>query len=186
MATRYIYNGEKYNSLYALRQAIGRTQRITYGDLKTAEEFASIGVTVEVEEYDPLDEIPLEGLRSQRMMQMKQTFEQYRVDANTKITSSLGFMANANITAFSDVDGCIAQLEQTPAVESAEDAPTITFMDFDNQAHSLTLEQLKTLKAEIAENGSRAYALKWQYRTQIQEANRDALKKMTVFAFDAE
>ena len=61
MATRYLYNNEKYTSLYALRQAIGKTERLTYGTPQTQEDFNKLPLQnkVTVEEYDPLDEIDL-------------------------------------------------------------------------------------------------------------------------------
>ena len=39
MSIRYLYNNEKYNSLYALRQAIGKTERLAYGNPTTQEDF---------------------------------------------------------------------------------------------------------------------------------------------------
>ena len=187
MATRYLYNNEKYNSLYSLRQAIGRVERLAYGDIKTQEEFNQLPLQNKVvfEEYDPIDEMNVEVLRSQKMSSMKQAFSQYRNSPDTSIESSLGFKINAGSTAFTDVDGCIAQLEQgiiEPQSEGQE--ATITFMDYDNQPHNLTLEQLKVLKSEIAANGSRAYAKKWEYREQITAADKEDLKKMAVFNFD--
>nr|DAH47921.1 MAG TPA: protein of unknown function DUF4376 [Caudoviricetes sp.] len=187
MATRYLYNNQKYNSLYALRQAIGKTERLTYGTQSTQEEFDQLPLQnkVTVEEYDPLDEIDLEVLRSQRSIQMKSAFNSYRNSPQTSITSSLGFKVNANIDAFDNVEGCITQIENGLVEAQAEgQEATITFMDFTNTPHDLTLEQLKTLKAEIAANGSRAYAKKWEYRTQIASADREALKTMTSFSFE--
>ena len=186
MATRYLYNNEKYNSLYSLRQAIGKTERLAYGDIKTQEEFNQLPLQNKVtfEEYDPVDEIDVEVLRSQKMNAMEQSFNHYRESSSTAVESSLGFLVNAGSTAFTDVDGCIAQLEQgivEPQDEGQE--PTITFMDYRNQPHELTLEQLKVLKSEIAANGSRAYAKKWEYREQIKAADKEALKKMDVFNF---
>ena len=187
MATRYLYNNEKYNSLYALRQAIGKTERLAYGNPTTQEDFDKLPLKnkVTVEEYDPLDEINLEVLRSQRNQQMKSAFTAYRTSPQTAITSSLGFEVNANIDAFDNVEGCITQIENGVVVAQAEgQEATITFMDFTNTPHDLTLEQLKTLKAEIAANGSRAYAKKWEYRTQIESADRQALKSMSSFSFE--
>ena len=186
MAIRYLYNNEKFTSLYALRQAIGKVERLAYGVATTQEDFDRLPLKnkVTVEEYDPLDEINLEVFRLQRMNQLKTAFNSYRTSPRTSITSSLGFEVNANIDAFDNVEGCIAQIEQgvVEPLEEGQEA-TITFMDFTNTPHNLTLEQLKTLKAEIAQNGSRAYAKKWEYRTQIASADREALKKMGSFTF---
>lgn len=57
MKTRYIYNNQKYTSLYALRQAIWEAEHTVYGEPKTQEEFNSLGLKVTLEEYDPEDEM---------------------------------------------------------------------------------------------------------------------------------
>lgn len=62
MATRYIYNKQKYTSLYSLRQAIWQNERMAYGEPETQEEFNSLGLKVTLEEYDPLDEMSDEEL----------------------------------------------------------------------------------------------------------------------------
>lgn len=56
MATRYIYNKQKYTSLYSLRQAIWQNEKMAYGDPKTQEEFNNLGLKVTLEEYNPEDE----------------------------------------------------------------------------------------------------------------------------------
>lgn len=57
MATRYIYNKQKYTSLYSLRQAIWQNEKMAYGDPKIQEEFNNLGLKVTIEEYDPIDEM---------------------------------------------------------------------------------------------------------------------------------
>lgn len=186
MATRYLYNGNTYTSLYQLRQAIGQAERLTYGNAVTQEDFDKLPLVnkVTVEEYDPLDELPIEALRNTRLSGLEQAFSSYRNSSNLHITTSLGFDINADVIAFSNIEGCIAQLEQgiiQPLAEGQD--PVITFMDYNNQPHDLTVDQLKILKAEIAENGSRAYAKKWEYRAQILSADKETLKTMTNFSF---
>lgn len=56
MIIRYIYNGQKYTSLYALRQAIWQTESKVYGEPKSQEDFDSLGLKVTLEEYDPEQE----------------------------------------------------------------------------------------------------------------------------------
>ncbi|WP_444467226.1 DUF4376 domain-containing protein [Sutterella wadsworthensis] len=56
MIIRYIYNGQKYTSLYALRQAIWQTESKVYDEPKTQEDFDSLGLKVTLEEYDPEQE----------------------------------------------------------------------------------------------------------------------------------
>lgn len=56
MTTRYVYNKQKYNSLYTLRQAIWKNEYKCYGEPKTQEDFDSLDLKVTLEEYDPRDE----------------------------------------------------------------------------------------------------------------------------------
>lgn len=77
MATRYIYNNQKYTSLYSLRQAIWQAERKAYGELKTQEEFDNLGLKVTLEEYNPEDELPDEAIaqriRNKRNFLISQT-----------------------------------------------------------------------------------------------------------------
>ena len=184
MAVRYLYNGQKYTSLWSLRQAIWANEKKAYGNPITQEEWDAIDIDVTVEEYDPLDEMDLEALRARCLSILEQQFTAYRNASTTYINSSLGFKANANITAYNNVDGILlqAQMEASTLSEGK-----VAFMDFDNQVQMLDADQLKTLKLEISENGSRAYGVKWQYRTQIEAAQDHAtLKGLMTFKFDPE
>lgn len=183
MATRYLYNSQKYTSLWSLRQAIWQNEHKAYGNPTTQEQFEEIGLNVTVETYDPLDEMDLEQLRARCLSMLETQFTNYRNASTTYINSSLGFKANANVTAYNNVDGILLQAQMGAATLS-EDGK-VAFMDFDNQVQMLDAEQLKTLKLEISENGSRAYSVKWAYRTQIESATTNAeLKDMMHFNFD--
>lgn len=178
MATRYLYNDQKYTSLWSLRQAVWANEHKAYGNPQTQQEFDDIGLEVTVEEYDPIDEMDLEAVREQAMNDMEHAFNTYRNASTTYINSSLRFKANANITAYNNVDGLVLQAKAGSSTLS-EDGK-VAFMDFDDQVQMLTAEQLETLKLEISENGSRAYGIKWMYRTQIEQAqDKDTLKNMT-------
>lgn len=185
MATRYVFEEKKYNSLYQLRQAIWKSLRVAYANPKTQEEFDAIEALkdkVVVEEYDPMDEVSDEDLRQRALRNLESAFSTYRNSSGTFINSSLGFKVNANETAFANIDGCIAQAEAPNGVMTTADEGKIAFMDFDDQPHELTVDDLKTLKVEVAANGSRAYGVKWQYRTQIEAADRATL--LAGFNFD--
>lgn len=179
MAVRYLYNGQKYNSLYSLRQAIGRTERLAYGNPKTQEEFDKLPLQNKVvfENFDPEEEIPDDVFRSQKKSQMLRQFDEYRSSKYTAIDSSLGFKINANATAYTDVDGLVAMTEGSDE--------TIEFRDYENNMHAVTHDQLVTMKKEIAANRSRVYQLKWQYSQEIAAADRAALKEMNHFSFEA-
>lgn len=183
MATRYLYNDQKYTSLWSLRQAIWTTEHKVYGNPTTQEQFQEIGLAVTVETYDPLDEMDTEQLRARCLSILEQQFTTYRNSASTYINSSLGFKANANVTAYNNVDGILLQAQMGAATLS-EDGK-VAFMDFNNEVQMLNADQLKTLKLEISENGSRAYGVKWQYRAQIEAAQTNAeLKNLMVFNFN--
>ena len=183
MATRYLYNDQKYTSLWSLRQAIWKNEHKVYGNPTTQEEFQEIGLNVMVENYDPLDEMDTEQLRARCLSILEQQFTTYRNSSNTYINSSLGFKANANVTAYNNVDGILLQAQMSASTLS-EDGK-VAFMDFNNEVQMLNADQLKTLKLEISENGSRAYGLKWQYRAQIEAAKDNAtLKNLMVFNFN--
>ncbi len=77
MNTRYIYNNQKYTSLYDLRQAIWEAEHTVYGEPKTQEDFDSLGLKVTLEEYNPEDELSDEALaqrvRTKRNILISQT-----------------------------------------------------------------------------------------------------------------
>lgn len=182
MATRYLYNDQEYTSLWSLRQAVWANEHKAYGDPQTQQEFDDIGLKVTVEEYDPIDEMDTEQLRSRCLSLLETQFTNYRNASTTYVNSSLGFKANANVTAYNNVDGILLQAEMGAGTLSEG---KIAFMDFDNQVQMLDADQLKALKLEISENGSRAYGLKWQYRNQIEQAQTNAeLKELMAFNFD--
>lgn len=182
MATRYLYKDKKYTSLWSLRQAIWQNEHKAYGNPISQQEWDATGIKVTVEEYDPLDEMNIEALRARCLSLLESQFTAYRNASTTYVNSSLGFKANANVTAYNNVDGILLQAEMGAGTLSEG---KIAFMDFDNQVQMLDADQLKTLKLEISENGSRAYGVKWQYRTQIEQAQTNAqLKELMTFNFD--
>lgn len=79
----------------------------------------------------------------------------YEKDAT--VASSLGFVADSDSRAMTDVSGLVTVLESQP--ESSRS--TVSFMDHDNVAHDLTLDELKTVQLEIIQNGQAAYSQKW-------------------------
>ena len=79
------------------------------------------------------------------------------------ILSSLGFFANAGTRAKGDVDGIITQMEE-------ESIDQKLFMDYNNVAQMITLEDAKTLRIEIIKNGEKIYFQKWALRDAIKTA----------------
>lgn len=81
-----------------------------------------------------------------------------------------------------DVSGLVTTLEAQPV----ESRATVAFMDANNQAHLLTLEQLKTVQVEIIQNGQSAYQQKWALRTAIESAQTKEELEAIEIKFTAE
>lgn len=114
----------------------------------------------------------LETKRAAKLEMLAARFEQ--ASTNAYVDSSLGFRADANETAYRDVDGLIVML-------SGNEKMTIQFCDYNNLMQSLTLEQLKTLQKEIAQNGTHLYQQKWAFRDAIETAEtEEALEAVTI------
>jgi hypothetical protein len=108
---------------------------------------------------------PIESLKAQKADEIKQAFLNWRGQEAT-LVSSLGFKADSNERAMSDVNGLLV------AYESHQDAP-ITFRDADNQFHELSYAQLKVLQLEIIQNGNYAYEQKWSFDAQVESATSE-------------
>lgn len=91
-------------------------------------------------------------------------FEQ--ASENAYIDSSLGFRADADQTAYRDIDGLINILSGNPETK-------IQFCDYDNLMQELNLSQLQLLQKEVAQNGTYLYQQKWAYRDLIESSETE-------------
>lgn len=164
---KYVYNGKEYVSERAVRQAIYKQEKKIFGKPETNDHWVKLGVTYTEEERVT----PIESLKAQKMVELEERFNEYRQSKDTFIESSLGFRVNANIVAFDNVSGLVAQLQYRQ--ENGESNPVIGFMSFDDALVVLSLADLKKLQVEISENGSLAYAKKWAIRTAIENAKNE-------------
>lgn len=105
----------------------------------------------------------LEELRGAKLDALNTEFESVRKTAWVK--SSLGFKADANETANTNVDGLIKSM-------TAKNEATTLFCDYNNAYHPVTLENLQTLQLEIIQNGQALYAQKWAMRNAINSATK--------------
>lgn len=175
---KYLYDGETYLSEKKLRNAIFEKERKAFGKPpselkgnslpwfktkslnvnvpKTDEEFWAQHSVVIVEEKEPI-----EVFKQRKSFVVKQAFLNWRKTAT--LFSSLGFKADSGERANTDVSGLLV------AYEDNRDA-LIMFRDADNEFHSLTYAQVKTLQKEIVENGNYAYAQKWAFDAQVDSA----------------
>ncbi len=174
MAKKYIYNGTEYASEYQVRQAIWKNEHKIFGSPETAEDWVVLGVTA-TETIDPPSPTPrepdLDELKQMKLGALDGAFEEYRQSSKTFLISSLGFKANANVTAFDNVSGLVAQLQYANDLGYYD--KKIGFMDFNDQLHEIGLTELKTLQVEISANGSNCYAQKWALRNQIQNVQNE-------------
>lgn len=182
MQKKYVYAGETYGSAWAVKRAIEKAENKRFGPEPdgTLEEkqtfWAGVGVTY-TEEPDPVPS--LDTLKTRKEEALDRAFLQwYEQDAT--VTSSLGFVADSDVRAVTDVSGLITVSESAPA----ESRTTVAFMDHENQPHMLTLEQLKTLQLEIIQNGQAAYQQKWTLRTAIENAEDDEALTAIVIKFE--
>ncbi len=162
MIKKFIYNGVEYASERDVRKAIFEQEHKIFSKTpgENVEEFWSKFAVNYIEEQEPI-----EKLREWKHNAIKNAFLIWRGDQATLI-SSLGFKADSNERAMSDVSGLLVAYEDNQGA-------LITFRDADNQFHSLTYEQAKTLQKEIIANGNYAYAQKWAFDAQVGNATTE-------------
>ena len=114
---------------------------------------------------EKIPEKTIEEVRAAKLSDLDSAFMSWYEDKAT-VTTSLGFVADSDARAMMDVNGLVTTLEAQPA----ETRASVAFMDANNEAHLLSLEQLKTVQVEIIQNGQSAYQQKWALRTAIESA----------------
>ena len=97
--------------------------------------------------------------RQKKLMSLNEEFK--RLQDEAWLYTSLGFQIDANDEANRNVDGLIKLLEATDVTQ------TVMFMDYNNEVHPVTYENLKTMMVEIIINGNNLYAKKWELRTAL-------------------
>lgn len=123
----------------------------------------------------------LDDVKAEKLAELDAAFmDWYEKDAT--VMTSLGFVADSDSRAITDVTGLVTVLEAQPA----ETRSTVAFMDHDNVPHTLTLEQMKTVQLEIIQNGQSAYAQKWAYRSAIENAESVEALQVLKFEFTGE
>lgn len=97
---------------------------------------------------------------------LKAFFKQYEnelVNPNIHIHSDLGFEINADIRSQNNVRALITLLK-------SNGNKTVSYRDYDNENHDLTLNQLKTLLTEMCTYVNYIYAKKWETKKRIEDA----------------
>lgn len=104
---------------------------------------------------------PFPELRTAALSTLNSAFTD--VESGAWVQSSLGFKADANTTANTNIDGLIKSM-------SALGTESTLFCDYDNVFHTVTLDDLKILQLEVIQNGQALYAQKWSFREAINAA----------------
>ena len=84
-------------------------------------------------------------------------------EAAGRLMSSAGFVIDATERSNRDIEGLITSME-------AGGTPETTFCAADNSFHTVTLEQLKTMRLEVIAYGQALYTRNWTLRTAIESA----------------
>lgn len=104
----------------------------------------------------------LDEAKAAKISEIKAAF--VAAEANGFVESSLGFRADATRRSIGDIDGLI------DLVSSGALPAPVTFRDYDNAYHQLTLDQLNTLRLEVKMRGSLLYARKWELEAAVDAA----------------
>lgn len=83
-------------------------------------------------------------------------FDARRKDPGMTFKSSLGFVVDGDARSRDNIEGLINI-----------GAEPVSFKDHDNQLHSLSLDELKTLLVEAQKNGALLYRQKWALQAEI-------------------
>ena len=100
--------------------------------------------------------------KAAKLSEIKSAFVSAETDGY--VESSLGFRADATRRSIEDIDGLI------DLVSSGALPAPVTFRDYDNAYHSLTLDQLNILRLEAKGRGPVLYARKWELEAAVEAA----------------
>lgn len=104
----------------------------------------------------------LEEAKAAKLSEVRAAFA--AAEADGYVESSLGFRADATRRSIEDIDGLI------DLVSSGALPAPVTFRDYDNGYHSLTLDQLNALRLEAKGRGPMLYARKWELEAAVEAA----------------
>ena len=106
-----------------------------------------------------------EDVKAEKTAQLDSIFTTWYTDGAT-LVSSLGFEVDSDSRAMQDVTGLIVAAEASTTFAETG----LLFMDANNEAHKVTLSDLKTLLLDIIAAGNAAYQEKWKLRDAIESA----------------
>lgn len=135
--------------------------------LRKTLEFYGLPVGVEL--------LSLEDARAAALSSLSSAFA--AAEAAGKVMSSAGFVIDATERSNRDIEGLITSMEATSTQET-------TFCAADNGFHTVTLEQLRTMRLEVIAHGQALYARKWELRTAIESAQSVEAVQAVDISFD--
>ncbi len=125
---------------------------------------------------EKIPEKTFEDAKAEKTAQLDSTFTTWYADGAT-LVSSLGFEVDSDSRAMQDVTGLIVAAEASTTFAETG----LLFMDANNEAHKVTLSDLKTLQLEIIAAGTAAYQEKWKLRDAINAAtSKDELEAIEI------
>lgn len=104
----------------------------------------------------------LETRKSEALSKLKALFS--RKSQQERLMSSLGFEVDANETAIANIDGLVLVMEEDGIQKE-------NFCDANNQLHTVSLDEVKTIRKEMKKNRQRLYRKKWAIRNAINGAS---------------
>lgn len=175
MPVRYRYHNKIFSDFSTLRKQVPHlsfpkpvVQESGRIDDDVVSLFASLGIILEIIEPD----IPARTLaqaKAEKAVALKDSFQ--RALDNARVMSPAGFDVNADEAASRNVNNLIVTMEE-------DGIDSVSFCDYHNQFHDLSLEDVRSLRRIIARHIQSLYAKKWALRQAIDEAE-------TVEAVDA-
>ena len=100
----------------------------------------------------------LQEIKTLKFKEIESSFE--RMSKTAFVISSLGFKIDANETANRNVEGLIKVMKSEGYEEDL-------FKDYNNEFHSVTLNDLEKMQLEIIKNGQNLYKQKWKFISDI-------------------
>ena len=151
--------------LSRLKQTLLFRPDLSLSDIKETDREIVNGVFTDTPEYL---EIKRKELLDKLTKESKKLND--RDNPSMYLTSSLGFRVNADPKSIDNIDSLMSIGDEITQ-----------FMDYDNELHELSLDDLKVIKLEIQKNGCNLYKQKWDMKSRILGASSiDQLKDIKI------
>ena len=137
--------------LSRLKQTLLFRPDLSLSDIKETDKEIVDGVFTDTPEYLEIKRKELLDTLTEESKKLNN-----RDNPSMYLTSSLGFRVNADPKSIDNVDSLISIGDEITQ-----------FMDYDNELHELSLDDLKVIKLEIQKNGCNLYHQKWDMKSGI-------------------